>query len=390
MKRLRYWGPRLGMVVFGIVLSLFVLEATLRLFPDLRPDARARSVDLGTVKFTAGIGDLFIHRAGKIAPPPDPYAVLSEHRLQWDADGFRVPALTAERYPILALGDSYTEAANAALPWPDVLAQAGGQPVRNLGFRGYGPAEEARILKDYGLKYQPRLIVLGYYEGNDLFDVAISAWEQNFVLPAVLRKDTAAFDPTQKIWESDHPGPFQYPVQIMLNGTAHPMAFFDTYLSRLNAEPAVYADSNNLKLLRAALQAMQASAGDTCFYVAYIPDKAHILLPYVVSADRSRVLTDLQEQVLDKPGAYITERPNTLTYAALLARLTNQRSVIHAVLTDLGIPFIDLTPAFETAAARGEVMYYTYDTHWNQAGHDLAGRTIAAHLAQHAQTCYAP
>jgi hypothetical protein len=58
----------------------------------------------------------------------------------------------------VALGDSYTEAANVARPWPDVLAERSGLAVRNLGFRGYGPVEELRVLRDYGVKSNPRLV----------------------------------------------------------------------------------------------------------------------------------------------------------------------------------------------------------------------------------------
>jgi hypothetical protein len=42
--------------------------------------------------------------------------------------------------------------------------------------------------------------------------------------------------------------------------------------------------------------------------------------------------------------------------------------------------FIDLLPAFEEAVARGDLLYYPYDTHWNQAGHNLAAQVIAEAL----------
>jgi hypothetical protein len=36
-----------------------------------------------------------------------------------------------------------------------------------------------------------------------------------------------------------------------------------------------------------------------------------------------------------------------------------------------------LTPVFEQAAAEGQMTYLTYDTHWNQAGQELAGKAVA-------------
>ncbi|MFN8418489.1 MAG: GDSL-type esterase/lipase family protein [Anaerolineae bacterium] len=387
MRVIKFWLVRALMVAFGIVLAFGLLEVMFRLFPSLRASDRANSVDMGVVQFTAGIGDMFIHRPGKIAPPADPYAVLSEHHLQWDADGFRVPATPAPDYPVITLGDSYTEAANVSLPWADVLAKDSGLAVRNLGFRGYGPAEEARILRDYGLKYNPRIIILGFFEGNDLYDVAASAWNNDFILPSLLRQKIEPFDPNARVWESDNKGPFQYPVTIEINGAKHDMVFFDTYISLLNATKETYQQSSNLDLFKKALADMQQSAGSNCFYFAYFPDKAHILMPYVAAADRPRVMLDLKQQTVGKAGEYMTEQPATQSYDEILARLDNQRDVIKQVVESTGIPFIDLLPAFTEATARGDILYYTYDTHWNQAGHDLAGRVIADYLAAHASAC---
>src|SRR5438477_532561 len=123
---LRRWLARLALVLFGVALAALLFESFFRLFPNLLPDGRARSVDLGTIRYTVGMGDIFVARPGVIEPPSNPNEVLSEHKLAWDADGFRVPARPAAHYDVLALGDSYTEGPNVALPWPDVLAQQSG------------------------------------------------------------------------------------------------------------------------------------------------------------------------------------------------------------------------------------------------------------------------
>jgi hypothetical protein len=402
----RKWVIRLGLVVFGVLLATGIFFGALRLgvLPGLTADGRARSVDMGLIRFTAGLGDLFIHRQGKIAPPPDPYLVLSEHRLAWDSDGFRVPASAAapeSRFDVVALGDSYTESANVARPWPDVLAAQSGLSVRNLGFRGYGPVEESRVLRDYGVKNQPRLVIVGYFEGNDLSEVVSVRWRDPFVLPNIARAKFTPFDPNQAIWKSDHPGPFQYPIRLMLRGGERPMAFLDDYLAWQNADPETYTQSDNLIALETAFREMRDSVKDiqaapgtgqaSCLLVAYFPDKAHIYLPYVAEADRQAVVSTVETKSLQAPGSLITGGMIVMsTYEQIMARLGNHRDAVQMVAARLGVPFLDLTPAFQAGAERGEVLYYVYDTHWNQAGHDLAGRTIADYLATTPAPCASP
>jgi hypothetical protein len=382
-------------MAFGVALAGAIFFGALRLglVPGLTADGRARSLDMGTITFTAGMGDLFLHRKGLIAPPPDPYLVLSEHRLAWDADGFRLPALASpdNTYEIVALGDSFTEAANAARPWPDVLAAETGKRVRNLGFRGYGPVEEGRVLRDYGLKSKPRLVILGYFEGNDLNDVVSVRWRDPSVLPALARAEFAPYDPKNPIWASENAGPFPYPIHLDLNGTRHEMAFLDDYLSWLNADPATYTQSDNLNALGVAIDdivaTLKAAPVPTCLLMAYFPEKTHIYLPYVVPEDRAGVASTVEFRSLERPGSLIIGGRTGSSYEDIVGRLGNQRDAVAALVAARGMSFLDLTPAFAAAAARGEVLYYTYDTHWNQAGHDLAGRTIAAYLSTRPDPC---
>jgi hypothetical protein len=381
---LQTWLGRFAMILLGIVLALLLIEGLFRLFPRLRPDDRVHSADLGNVHFTAGIGDLFIERPGSIAPPPDPYQLLSEHRLAYDADGFRIPerpAAAVSDYAVIALGDSYTEGANVAHPWPDVLAEHSGLLVRNLGFRGYGPAEEAHVLQNYGTQSNARFVILGYFEGNDLYDMISSGWRGDFVLPSIVRRTFAPFDPQVEVWKTDHTGPFQYPIQVEINGNRSALAFFDNYLSWLNADEETYAQSENLREFGSVLQKMRQSAGKACFVLAYFPDKSHIYAPYVLPADQARVMSTLTNVTLDKPKGELVRTGQPPSYESVLARLDNQRDAVTALAAQQGVPLIDLVPAFKAGAARGEILYYTYDTHWNQAGQALAGSSIADFLA---------
>lgn len=345
------------------------------------------------VIFTAGMGDLFFHRPAAVAPPPNPNEILSRHRIAWDVDGFRLPARPAARYDVVALGDSYTEGTNVARPWSDVLAEQSGLAVYNMGFRGFGPAEESRVLKDYGLKHAPRYVIVGFFEGNDLYDAVSARWRGEFIPPNVQREQLNTLG-TNYTPPTPHPPPYQFPVRIAIKGITHDIAFLDGYLGWVNGDYATYAESVNLREVDRYWGEMQTALGETlpetCLFIAYFPAAPHIYAPYVVPEDRTQMLSTVEEMSLPKAGALIEGTVIPSAFEDVLPRLGNQRDALRALAEKRGIAFIDLVPVFEAAAARGEVLYYTYDTHWNQAGHDLAGATIAAYLKDHGDACRTP
>jgi hypothetical protein len=388
LARIREWLSRFALIVLGILSAVLLAEGLFRLFPTLRPAGRLSSVDLGIIRFTVGMGDIFYVRPGVVAPPSDPDIVLSQHRLSWDADGFRIPTHPSQQYAMLALGDSYTEAANVGMPWPDVVAARRGWTVRNLGFRGYGPVEEGHVLKEYGTKSSASIVIVGYFEGNDLNDV-LSSKEEQFILPGIARKAITPYDADKAMWQTDKSGPFQYPVRIKINGVIQELAFLDDHLSWLNGEYEAYARSKNLDELGKAWDVMTKAAPDMCLIIAYFPSAPHIYAPYVMPNDRPRVMSTLAEMRIGAPGAPLGSEKMSpgSTYDTVMRRLNNQRDAVAALAARKGIPFIDLTPVFQAAAGRGTILYYAYDTHWNQAGHDLAGQEIANFLVQHPNPC---
>lgn len=375
----RLW-VRLLLMTFGVGLATLLSLALIRLLP--RPAG-------GEVIFTAGMGDLFFHRPEAIRPPADPNEILSRHRLVWDADGFRVPAVPATVYPILALGDSFTEGTNVALPWSDVLAAALGTPVYNMGFRGYGPAEEARVLRDYGLKHKPQMVIVGYFEGNDLYDAPSARWRGEFVPPTAARENLQQLGGSFVLPTPRPDNLYQFPVWVELQGTRYEMAFLDGYLGWINGERKVYDDSDNMREVERYFREMQASLNESraCLILAYFPSAPHIYAPYVIPEDRARMLSTVEEMTLPSSGVLIEGKVMPATFEAVMGRLDNQRDAIQALAERLGIPFVDLVPPFREGAARGEVLYYAYDTHWNQMGQTLAGETVAAFLKANPTPC---
>lgn len=373
---------RIGLMAMGVLVGLFIVGWV---YPRLLPNANEhmRNVDAGLVQYTVGMGDLFYHQPALMQPPDNLNTVLSEHRLVWDEDGFRQPRQQADDYTIIALGDSYTEAANVARPWPDVLAHNLQEPVRNLGFRGYGPVEKEWVMSNYGESMQADVVIIGFFSGNDLSNAASSTWRDSFQLPGT---ETLTLQQSE-IDFSDDSSTWVYPVQAMIDGQPQDIAFLNGYLSNLMAEKDDVLQSLGLEITldswRDIRRTAQAANPQVCVIVAYFPTKGEVYLPLITPDGQERIINSyLTRPILPTPGAAMqSEQANDIIWREMMAKRNNVNQVMAHATREAGFIYLDLLPAFE-AAARDTMLYYTYDTHWNQAGHDLTARTIADFIRQ--------
>jgi hypothetical protein len=370
LKAKRFSQTTLINLVFiggGIGFAGVLIFALLTVFPQLRP---------GMMVFTVRMEDTFYHHPEWVKRPENPDAILSIHRLAYDQDGFRLPAREAANYEILALGDSFTEAANVALPWSDILAQTSGFAVRNLGYRGYGPVEITRIIERYGQDETSRILIYGFFEGNDLNNVAASQQEP-LLLPSEVEKTPTTLIDFDTVDQSNT----RYPLTIQIGSTTHPITFFEWYVWNLNITRETLHQSQEIDFLRTEFERMQVAAGEKCLVIAYFPGKPHIYLPYLDEPSQQILLQNSHQRALDENMALDTIPQPELTFTELLSRLDYQRDAVQEVATSLGMNFFDTTPILASYAAAGEMLYYTNDTHWNQRGHTIVGEALAAYLA---------
>jgi len=85
-----------------------------------------------------------------------------------DAGGFHNKEVLTKS-EIVALGDSYTWGRSIVGSWPFYLSQLVNKSVYNMGVGGYGPAQYYYLL-DKALSLEPKIIIIGLYLGNDLWD----------------------------------------------------------------------------------------------------------------------------------------------------------------------------------------------------------------------------
>jgi hypothetical protein len=144
-----------------------------------------------------------------------------------------------------------------------------------------------------------------------------------------------------------------------------------------------FAASKNFAVLSAALDTIVQSDAQACHALVYIPTKEQLYYRYIYETERRWVRENGHRLVLDADKV-IQIVPAPLTEAdeaQFIADLSGQRDAVRGLIaTKPNWHFIDLLPVFEQAVAEGQLLYYPYDSHWNQAGHTLAGTVLAEQL----------
>lgn len=107
-----------------------------------------------------------------------------DYRVTAGANGFPAPAYPAARAPgglrILTVGDAFTsaEGVDTDKSWPRLLERAlaeapgrqGPVEVANFGITGYGPAQDAAVIRRFAPELRPDLVVVGFFV-NDILDI---------------------------------------------------------------------------------------------------------------------------------------------------------------------------------------------------------------------------
>lgn len=386
-------GQAVLLTLFGVGFAIGMVVLLLALFPGLLGDSSGRA-EAGTtldVTFTYMDGDMWIHQRGRIAPPEE-NIVLGEYTLSWDENGFRVPAMTAQRYPIAAFGDSFTEGTTVALPWVDVLAQELDTPVQNFGYRGYGPHEIAQVAADYAGAHDRSWVLYAHFSGNDLWN-ANNAMEQADRSPInqldwLLRQ--AGENVEMMNIETRESGSYDFPMPVIIGGSYFELVFLEPLLWWNVAPEEGFLNTETFNVIRGAMDTITESVNeDACRALIFVPSKEQIYYPYIHPESQEYFNVAYQYTTVNGRGQVVVrdgELPEE-EIPAFIARLGDQRDAMHQLAEEKGWYFIDLLEPFEQAAANEELLYYIYDGHWNQEGHHLAARVIADFIRQHEDEC---
>ncbi len=311
-------------------------------------------------------------------------------------------------YRVLLVGDSfnwaggyegnYVEQVEARLA---VTLGPGRVEVINVGYPGQDTALELATLAKYGLQYQPDLVVLGFFAGNDLYD-ALPWWRRIAVGSALVDLD---------LRQGRERTLFGQP----LVARSRLWLFVETKRRELGwisaRERAAEAGATTPVAVAGAGRGGGAAGGAEAG-----PPAAYVLTPQyrAIMRDRMRIVDPAWEAERTLRGDYalgqldamrlaLAERgidftvvvyPDEFQVDEALRRSLADRE--HLDLSgydwelpqDLvmgwcgahGVACHDLLPPFQAAHDAGRRLYLENDSHWNPAGNALAAERIAGWL----------
>ncbi|MCI0731148.1 MAG: hypothetical protein L0332_31095 [Chloroflexi bacterium] len=116
------------------------------------------------------------------------------------------------------------------------------------------------------------------------------------------------------------------------------------------------------------------------FLLVYVPSKAHVYLPSLKDAETlARVFTDVPTLELDEAG-FLQFTNQTATAELTRQHMDDQAHLLADFAAEHNMLYLDLTSTFQEEAGAGAELYYPFDTHWNQRGHDLAAQTMVQYI----------
>jgi hypothetical protein len=329
-----------------------------------------------------------------------------------DEFGFHNRTPLKEHYDIVITGDSFTQR-SAPVIWPEVLEERTGLSVYNLGMSVWSTQAEVAAVRKYGFARTPQWVVLLYFEGNDLQE----AHEYQQVLESGLSErvyewrengwvgDLLLFACVKHYWNKANLLPaassanaktssssreYAYPVTAVTENGNLSLLFHS--LGVLALDRASIESSGNLPLVEHSLLGLRddCRARGIRFLLVYAPMEAHVYYHLVEDQEqRARIMKVHPSAALGADGFIHWQWPSRVNQAAFEAHMDDQRDVLRDFAQANDIEFLDLVPVMQAAAAQGENLYWYADTHWRDAGHRVAGETIADYVMTAQESIYA-
>lgn len=274
---------------------------------------------------------------------------------------------------IAAIGDSFFV---APVPRPDgviarvetLLAERGARAeVYNFGILASDIDDYLFVLEKEALSFQPDLVLLGIYVGNDLRISRVTA-NLDYHAFALDRAVTDIRRRVAALW-LQHTGEFRdvtntagAPAELEL-----PVATRERYLQSIRREIAYFRADASSAVERAWFDSLATLAR-----IIAVCREHGVPLAVVVQPSHPQVSRAIREEGARSAGI----DPETLDVTIPQRRFA-------AFFAERGVPALDLLPAFERAARDHDPdgFYLNNDTHWSVSGNEVAARELAGFVA---------
>ena len=182
---------RLSFAILGILAGLIFIEVLLHLIPKttFRRMFSYRPYRYDFLQEDRDIGWVHVPNASILSPSKGEFEVTVHINSKGLRDVEREYAKPPGTLRVLMLGDSFVEAAqvemeqNMSSRLQTCLAERLDRPVEviNTGVSFYGPGDELVFLQSEGLKYQPDLVLTGFFVGNDFENIQHKEYDSMFL-----------------------------------------------------------------------------------------------------------------------------------------------------------------------------------------------------------------
>jgi lysophospholipase L1-like esterase len=289
---------------------------------------------------------------------------------------------------VVALGDSFTWGAGVAYDETFVaLLEASlqrifpGAEVINLGVPGWETPEEAHLLRVYGIRFEPDLVVLNFFVGNDIMrrrgaflDEPIVVAGQSYYVHTVGNRIHDTVGPDR--WFLYHL--VNYVLQVGVARLQRVQAGTDAgaeagalgrprreYLKEIDERSEVYLRKDT-PLFRVHWERTRAALDSI---TRFLEERGIPLLVVLIPAHEQLdpgLQRELATEIGHGEGEYDYEKP---------------QRVLRAWCEENRVAVADLLPVFRREPDRAG-LYFHNDMHWNRAGHALAAEALLPRLQQ--------
>lgn len=321
-----------------------------------------------------------------------------EYHFATDDHGFpNEPATWQDQYNIVLAGDSFT-IRTAPTTWIERLEQFSGTQILALGAPSWSTLNEAEAIRQFGLDKQPEVVLLMFFEGNDIINTAQYLerkdsgldWREYDMQGVSLYRRLLTPHFVVYLWQKLFPPQveeapdYRYPIVANTEVGQIETVFKDVHLLPLSADYDTLAASDEFTAVKNTLIHLneEVAAQGANLVVVYIPSKEHVLWSRVWDAEDVNNVLERTVTVTLSEGdqGKLQWEPTYLSYDRFNETTQAQERLMRDFTTEAGIDFLNLTPVFwQASIAHGELYHYG-DPHWNQAGNDLAAEAIWAFL----------
>jgi SGNH hydrolase-like domain, acetyltransferase AlgX len=338
----KYLAKRLALFVLLLMVCLGMLEGALRIYSLCCYPKMIELDDKLGWKHAKRVKKTFVNEFGEKS-----FIVQNDHGQRGKNYDYQ---RENGKYRILVLGDSFADGQmNEAELFSARLERSNPYfEVINAGVSGFGTVQEYLYLISEGIKYQPDLVLLMFYE-NDLYDNGLS-----YFVPFGSRPDATLLDHELRIITKPDPAKFlRFTIPVPFRSTLHRRSYLYYFLNTQIYHRVFW---NRLKDLHYAdLNEMEGAVKFELFY-----------------------------EIVKRIHQYLTARNVRLVLVLIPTReeISLGKSDSHRLIREFcswhRISCLSLLDRFKQEGRPG--LYFPLDIHWTPAGHRVAAEEIALHI----------